>query len=142
MRKHVWLVLAAGLLIGADDTKKDIERLEGTWKFISVEANGMKLPQDQFKDSFLVIKGNDFTATMAGNTSKGTYKIDASKKPKTLDIAFTEGAEKGTSMQGIYEIEGDVYKVCFNLSGKGRPKEFSSKPDNGNVLEILHREKK
>jgi uncharacterized protein (TIGR03067 family) len=142
MTKHVWIVVAAVLVIGADDTKKDIERLEGTWKFISVEASGMKLPEDQFKDSRLVLKGNHFTATMAGNTSKGTYQVDATKKPKTLDITFTEGAEKGTSMQGIYEVEGDVYKVCFNLSGKGRPTEFSSKLDSGNVLEILRREKK
>src|SRR5205814_9222166 len=106
MKEHVWLILAAGLLMGADDTKKDIDRLDGTWKFISVEASGMKLPEDQFKNSRLVMKGNQFTVTMGGNTSKGTYQVDATKKPKTLDVTFTEGNEKGFAMQGIYELEG------------------------------------
>src|SRR5262249_45404196 len=122
--------------------KRDIDRFEGTWKFVSVEASGMKLPLDQFKGSRLTLKGNHFTYTESGNTSKGTYTIDTSRKPKTIDVACTEGPEKGTTMQGIYELEGDIYKACFNLSGKGRPTEFSSKAGSGNVLEILQREKK
>ena len=41
MRKRIWLFLAAGLFIGADDVKKELDRFEGDWKLVSVEVNGM-----------------------------------------------------------------------------------------------------
>jgi hypothetical protein len=68
MRMHALMILAVGLLIAADDTKKDAlkkeyAKFEGTWKFVSVEAEGMKLPEKQFKNTKLVLKGDKFTMT-------------------------------------------------------------------------------
>jgi uncharacterized protein (TIGR03067 family) len=74
-------------------------------------------------------------------TYRGTFKLDLSKKPKEIDVVFTEGPEKGKTSLGIYELEGDVYKVCIGLTGKKRPTEFISKPGSGHVLEVLKRQK-
>jgi uncharacterized protein (TIGR03067 family) len=67
--------------------------------------------------------------------------VDVAKKPKTIDITFTEGPEKGKTIVGIYELEGDTYKVCINVNGKERPKEFAAKAGSGHGLEVLKREK-
>jgi uncharacterized protein (TIGR03067 family) len=142
MNKRLFSIVAAGLMLAADDTKKEYDRFEGTWKFISVEQDGMKLPVQAIEGSRLICKGDIFTVTDPALTYKGTFKLDATKKPKTIDATFTEGPEKGTTMLGIYELEGDVYKVCFNVTGKDRPTEFAGKKGSGHVFQILRRDKK
>jgi uncharacterized protein (TIGR03067 family) len=142
MRKYIWLAMTAACLIGADDAAKEYERFEGTWKFASLEMNGMKLPLDALKKASLTLKGDQFTYDEGSGVSKGTFKIDPGKNPKTIDITFTEGPSKGDALLGIYELEGDVYKVCLGMKGAKRPTEFSATKDSQQVLEILHREKK
>jgi uncharacterized protein (TIGR03067 family) len=67
--------------------------------------------------------------------------VHPSAHPKTIDVTFTEGPEKGKSSYGIYELEGDTYRVCIGLTGKPRPTDFASTPGSGHVLEVLKREK-
>jgi uncharacterized protein (TIGR03067 family) len=141
-----------GLLVGvagafaadADDdaAKKEFARFEGTWKFASIEVDGMKVPEKAFVDSRLILKGSNFTVKEAGGTFKGTYKVDVTKTPKQIDVTFTDGEEKGKTMLGIYELDGDTYKACMAAPGKGkRPTAFESKPESGHILEILKRVK-
>jgi uncharacterized protein (TIGR03067 family) len=147
MRKHALLVLAVGLLIAADNSKEDgkmkeeVEKLQGTWNFTSLEVQGMKFPEKAFAGSQIVIKGNSFTTLSGEATYKGTFKVDITKQPKTLDLNFTEGPEKGNTSLAIYELEGDNWKICLTVTGKDRPKEFASKPGSGHALETLKREK-
>ena len=42
-------------------------------------------------------------------------------------------------MLGIYELDGDHYKVCFAPTGKPRPSEFASRPGSGNFLQVWKR---
>jgi uncharacterized protein (TIGR03067 family) len=58
----------------------------------------------------------------------GTQKIDPSKSPKTIDVTMTEGLNKRAVMLGIYEIDGDTLKACFDPQGKQRPTKFKSAP--------------
>jgi uncharacterized protein (TIGR03067 family) len=125
-----------------EDVKKELEKLRGTWKWVFMEQEGTKLPEATFKDSRLIIDGDKFLARDPQQTLKGTFTVSVSQKPKTIDVTFTEGPEKGKSFKGIYELEGDTYKVCLALPGKERPTEFVSKPESGYVLEILRREKR
>jgi uncharacterized protein (TIGR03067 family) len=125
-----------------DETKKEIERFQGTWKFESIEIGGAKMDVKLFKDSRLTIKGDKFSQAEGKQTTHGTFKVDVTKKPKTLDVTFTDGPEKGKTMQGIYELDGDTYKACFDLAGKERPTKFESKKGTMVVVEVLKREKK
>jgi uncharacterized protein (TIGR03067 family) len=146
MRRSLYLLGAVALLLVAaedkDDVKKEIARFEGTWRFESLEVEEAKVPKESFKDSKLVIKGDKFTYKEGEGVYGGTFKVDVSKKPKTIDITFTEGPEKGKTFKGIYELEGDTYKVCLDPKGKDRPTKFETKKGTGVVLEVLKREKK
>jgi uncharacterized protein (TIGR03067 family) len=124
-----------------DAARKEYARFEGTWKFVSIEIEGKNMPEKFFKGSRLILKGPQFTYQEGGTTYKGTYKVEVSKKPKQIDMTFTEGPEKDKTMVGIYELDGDTCRVCVNPTGKGRPTEFASKPGSGHVLEVLKREK-
>jgi uncharacterized protein (TIGR03067 family) len=135
------LLLAAG---DADDAvKKELARFEGTWKFVSIESEKEKISEEALKHPRLKIMGDKFNVTEDENNSYGgTFKVDPTKKPKTIDVTFTTGPEKGKTSLGIYELEGDNYKVCIDPEGKSRPAEFAVKPGSGFYLEVLKREEK
>ena len=72
----------------------------------------------------------------------GTQKLDPSKSPKTIDVTVTEGLNKGAVMLGIYEINGDTLKVCFDPEGKKRPTEFKSASGSADFVNVHKRVKK
>jgi uncharacterized protein (TIGR03067 family) len=146
MKARGLLLVAVGLLLAADDAKdevkKELARFEGTWKWVVLEAEKTKLSEEELKHPRLKIMGDKFTVTEESGTFSGTFKVDPSKKPKTIDVTVTDGQDKGKTYLGIYELEGDTYKVCVDPEGKNRPTEFAIKPGSGHVLEVLKREKK
>jgi uncharacterized protein (TIGR03067 family) len=140
-----WFVLAVAVLVrGGDtseDTKKELEKFRGTWKYVSMEADGMKVALEPLTGIKLVLDGDKFTQTDPQATYRGTFSVSVKTRPKTIDVIFTEGPEKGKIFKGIYELEGETYKACLAVPGRERPKEFASKPGSGHVLSVLKREK-
>jgi uncharacterized protein (TIGR03067 family) len=130
-------------IAGGDAKLIDAEyaKLEGTWRFLSLEVDGMKLPEAAIKDARLIIKGKEFTMKDPVATYRGTFRIDPAKKPKTIDIKFTEGPEKGNTSLGIYELNGDELKMCLTITAKDRPTAFEAKAKSGHGFEVLRREK-
>lgn len=126
-----------------DDTpdKKDMERFQGTWAYESMVVDGQELPADNAKDIRLIIDGNRFSLKTPEGTMVGTFQIDATSKPKTIDTTFTDGPRKGMTSPGIYELDETTYKVCVPLSGTTRPTEFASSKGSGLVLQVLKKVK-
>jgi uncharacterized protein (TIGR03067 family) len=118
--------------------KAEYKRFEGTWRYASIEMEGSAAPEDSLKDMRMTLKGDQFLAGENGSV-KGTYAIDPTLKPKTIDVIFTLPEGKKRTLLGIYELEGDTYKVSLGTPGKPRPTEFASKPGSGNAVEILKR---
>jgi uncharacterized protein (TIGR03067 family) len=145
MLRHLLVVLLPFLAIVADaapDTvKKELEKFRGSWRYGSMEMEGTAMPQESLKDAKLVCDGDHFTFSEPGMTHRGTFRIDPTKAPKTIDVVFTEGPNKGETLLGIYELEGDTYRVCLATPGKERPKALVSKANSGTVLEVLKRDK-
>jgi uncharacterized protein (TIGR03067 family) len=140
MRRTLFLIVAAGLLVAADDPKKEdapkkedlikkeLAKFQGTWIVVSVEDKDGKRTAEDLGVIKLTIKDNKFTLTVDGKVeAAGTFKIDPTKKPKTVDTTHTEGVLKGETTLGIYELNGDTRKGCHNLPRKDRPKEFTVK---------------
>jgi uncharacterized protein (TIGR03067 family) len=151
MRGFGVVVVALGVIVGAEcqgaspaedpTAEADYKKFEGTWTFESVEVEGKAIPIAAFKDSKLILKGKDFTAIDTAGTLHGTYKLDASKSPRSIDVTFTDGPDAGKTMLGIYELKDDTYKVCIGMAEKPRPSGFVSRPSSGHVLETLKRQK-
>lgn len=151
MTPRVLLLFTLGLLLAADEpkdeaSKKDLQQLQGTWLLVSAERDGKKVSEDDVKNVTLVVSGNKFKflkGAEVGTASEGTFKVDATKKPKTTESTADAGPDKGKKFLGIYEIESaDLHKVCFAPPGKDRPTEFASKAGSGNILQVWKREKK
>ncbi len=127
-----------------DAVKKDLAKLQGTWRVVEVEENGEKVPADKLRETkvTVVVKGDKHTLKY-GDRVEGpvTVTIDPTKKPGHYDMTITEGPKKGQVLQGIYQLDGDTWRYCQDKSGKGRPTEFSGKAGSGWVLVIMKKEK-
>lgn len=136
----VALVLAGAATAqdGADDQKK----LAGTWVLASGENDGKAVSAEALKTSRLVFDGDKHVVTVGGTVYKGTQKLDPAAKPKAIDITDTEGPFKGKTILGIYDVSGDTFKICYDPSGKARPKEFTGKAGSGFINHVWKRETK
>jgi uncharacterized protein (TIGR03067 family) len=142
------LFLAVGFLLAADQpksdaNKKDLDRLQGDWAAVAMVHDGQKLPDDDAQSLFRTIKGDQYTVFLFKKAlSKGTFKLDATVKPKTIDFLPAGTAAKPQPILGIYEFDGDTWKVCYAFPDKERPKEFTAKEGSGHTLAVWVREKK
>src|SRR5262249_36884501 len=64
---------------------------------------------------------------------------DESRTPKTFDLIFTAGPEKGNRSLGIYELAKGGWKICLTTTASTRPKIFATKRGSGLALETLKR---
>ena len=148
----VTLLCAVGLVVsggastlagGKADVETEVKKFQGVWTVESLESGGKKVPTDLFKDMTLTYEGDKYTVKNGKDVIQvGTQKLDPSKSPKTLDGKITEGFGKGSVMPGIYEIDGDTLKVCFDEEGKKRPTEFKNAPGSETFVNVHKRAKK
>jgi uncharacterized protein (TIGR03067 family) len=138
------LVAVVGLTAagGGQDAKKEQEKLAGKWTFASREEGGKETPAEQLKTMILTLDGDKFTVKDGDKVVQaGTYTVDPGQTPKTVNATVTEGDGKGTTMLGIYELDGDTMKCCFDPEGKKRPTEFKSTEEAKTILMVHKREK-
>ena len=136
----VALVLSPSLAaLGADTTG---DKLDGVWLPSSAELGGEKFPDAVRKTIKLVIKKGHYTVTVGNAVDKGTVKVNRTAKPKKLDIIGTEGPNKGKTILAIYERKGDTLRVCYDLTGKSRPKKFKTREGTQLFLVTYKRQKR
>jgi uncharacterized protein (TIGR03067 family) len=134
------LVLALSLAVRSGDPK-DGDTLEGVWLPSTAELGGKLFPDEVRKTIKLMIKDDRYTVTVGKQVDQGSVKLNPAAKPKELDITGTNGPNKGKTILAIYERDGDVLRVCYDLSGKGRPTEFKTKEGTQLFLVTYKREK-
>jgi uncharacterized protein (TIGR03067 family) len=123
-----------------DPTKKDLEKIQGTWKVESLQAPDGSSPPDAaslrvtFDGDKLIVKHGD------NDEKKGTFKLDASPKLHTIDLTPDNKNEQPTL--GIYELDGDTLKVAMGKPGGARPTEFAPNKDAGVGVVVFKRDKK
>ncbi len=151
----------------AAEEEKDIKDLQGTWKLRAVEVNGRredpKHLQTQMRVEGLMLtldtpEGHKQQAMSASwKYPFASYRIDASRRPKTIDIVgngepFSSGKPSYISVKAIYMLEGDRLTICrgrgrtlpegfvgSTIESEPRPAEFKTQPDDGLTLEIYER---
>jgi uncharacterized protein (TIGR03067 family) len=115
--------------------------LEGTWHVVALEVDGQKMPGGMLATARIVVKGDRFESLGMGAVYEGDMKLDASVNPKAFDLTFTAGPETGNTALGIYELDGDDWKLCLTTRGGPRPKRFATEPGTGHAFETLKRGK-
>jgi uncharacterized protein (TIGR03067 family) len=140
MNGRVYAIAGAGMLtllaaVVAEAGNADTQMLQGKWVVTSFEYNGA--PVDRLKSAIREFKDGKYSLTpKSGDVIEGSVSLDESKTPKTIDLDVN-----GRILKGIYLLDGDILKLCYNLSSEERPTEFVSKPDTGLIVVVHSREK-
>src|SRR5207302_1805644 len=112
----------------------ELKQLQGTWNVVTLEIEGRPMPS---VGAQIVVKGERFKSLGMGDIYEGKLVVDG----KTLDMKFTAGPEKGNTNHGIFEMTDDGWRLCLQMAGKDRPKQFATKPGTGLALETFERAK-
>jgi uncharacterized protein (TIGR03067 family) len=142
MKKIFAILFTACVLVAADTAKVD-EKLNGSYVGGGGETNGKPFTKADLKDFKLVIKGSQYTLNAGtGESVQGIQTVDITKSPKNIDATDGSGPNKGKTILGIYEINGDEFKVSFSMPGKPRPTKFTTEKDeSGQWVHIWKRVK-
>jgi uncharacterized protein (TIGR03067 family) len=134
------LVFAASQIALGDDAKD----LQGTWRIVSLEANGENKPPDEFKGWRFVFEGDQGWLVKPEETGQRfKFKLDAAKAPKTIDLIVQEGNDNGKIAPGIYGFSGSQLRLCINIFGDRsyRPMEFKTQDKDGAGFAVLEWDK-
>lgn len=140
MPKLIGVLLLAIAVSPEEAIRREREKFEGNWKVASIEVDGVQLPAEQVREFTLTFKGGKFISRMGDKMQNGTYTIDPTKTPKTMDITNSDGPDKGKLRPVIYTLEDNTLRICGSEVGKDRPTEFKTKDHKGIMLMILRRE--
>jgi uncharacterized protein (TIGR03067 family) len=118
---------------------EELRALEGTWEFVDLEVDGSRMPVAAFGNSRMLIDGDRFRMESPDANYEGIFTINIEETPHLIDIEFVEGPEAGNWSYGIFEVNGDHFKICLGLTGRHRPSDFKTSPGSGHALENLRR---
>jgi uncharacterized protein (TIGR03067 family) len=137
---HTLAALAVGLLMargglpaaedaGEEAVKKELRKLEGGWKPISLVIDGKPQKLESTDARPMVIKDN--TLALANGEQSARLALDPSKKPSTIEIVFTSGPARGTVLKGTYKFNGDLLVLATHMHPLNEEERFRSYDANG-----------
>ena len=116
------------------------DAFQGVWQLSGGEVDGKALSEMQISGGKLEINGTGYTFTLAPvGTIVGTQKLGAMRQVNTIDITDETGPHKGQTCLGIYELDGNEFRVVFAPPGGQRPVKFATVPESGQWLHVWKR---
>ena len=101
---------------------KVLAMLQGTW--IMTSSNG----QDMTGGPEVAITITDTKYVQVSNGSiveRGSFTIDETKKPMTMDLSIVEGDDAGKKQLGVFEVTATTMRGKLNNPGESvRPTDF------------------
>ena len=130
----------------ADDAKSpkdgqdDLKLLQGGWKVVVMEDDGMRASSNVLKGMGWVFKGLKVQCTDPSGDAKLSVILDSSKTPKHINLVSGEGPMKGKPCLGIFKVEKDRLVICSGESADDeRPTDFSTRPDSHRCMITFER---
>lgn len=110
----------------------DLQRMEGSWTVKYAEKGNKPVPTEEANAMKLRITGPVFSIIVDGKVvNTATLSIDSTKEPKQFKMDSPDGKQ---SVLGIYKIEPEEIRLCWdNRSGK-RPTAFSGINESGSLV--------
>jgi uncharacterized protein (TIGR03067 family) len=127
VRRRAGLVIQA---IAGQITKRELEKLQGTWSLVSYETDGQQIKGED-RGHLFTFKGDRWSLQVGGQVFQaGTVqRVEGKVKPQGIDLLITEGSNIGGTAFSIFAVEGDSLK--YLNCGAPRATEFATKPGDG-----------
>lgn len=111
------------------------ERLQGEWSAVSLENDGMIVPDSMLASAKRTSQGTETKAILNGQTIiHALTRIDPTHDPIWIDYLSLRKSDKDQIRYGIMKWEGDQVTFCFAKPGKPRPEVFAAPAGSGFTL--------
>jgi RNA polymerase sigma factor (sigma-70 family) len=111
----------------------DQRRFQGTWSAVSGKEQAKDVPEDALKDFKITFSGDKVTIHRPAGERNGTFKLDPSRKPSGIDMAF-EVMGQTVTVLGVYAFDGENLRICFSEPDDERPADLDGKVGSLRVL--------
>jgi uncharacterized protein (TIGR03067 family) len=137
-----FLAFLAGADNPADANKQDRAAMQGDWALATMISDGQVIPDDDCQGLFRTMKDDHYSVFRYDKViGKGTFFVDATQRPRSIDFRPASASAGGKPILGIYKIEDGKLKICYARPGLDRPKDFSSTEGSKLTLSVWQREK-
>ena len=111
-----------------DVTFSDLQKLQGSWRQVRFEENGIVDPPDTHSapDAILTIDGHRFHVGVPGQETilEGNFAMDAQSFPKAITWIDAIGEDAGKPLPAIYELSETCFTFIAADEGMPRPTDF------------------
>lgn len=101
----------------------DLAALQGIWKQVAVEVDGIANPPEEFSapGTLTTISGTHFAVHAPDGTLllEGDFTLDQTADPMRVNWVDTMGPDAGKLLPAIYRLDGDDF--VFNAADDGAP---------------------
>jgi uncharacterized protein (TIGR03067 family) len=112
-------------LLSFETYRAEVGRLQGKWAVLQHEDSGEKVPVGTV--SAIEFAGAKLILTRADQAQLVmAFSLNPLTNPKSLEIVTEPGDGRRFFMTGIYAMEGDLLRLCWNDSGHGPPAGFAT----------------
>jgi uncharacterized protein (TIGR03067 family) len=129
MRLMLAAVLLSATVATADDKNDDRKAFQGMWTIVDRKKGGDK-DKEPVTAPTVVFEGDKYKIKAGDKViEEGTFTVDGSKSPKHIEVAVTEGMDKGKKWHGVYELKDDTMRAVVGPTNKDRPTKFDNPPE-------------
>jgi uncharacterized protein (TIGR03067 family) len=123
---------------------RELSKLQGTWRLVDTEYDGQRITEEAKRRNLAwVFDDEQYTIMADGKLDEvWTVKLNASRKPKTIDGTIQRtwiGPIAHKKLMGIYEVTDDTLRICYDLTGNGRPDNFKAPKGSRRACYIFER---
>jgi uncharacterized protein (TIGR03067 family) len=112
----------------------DRSAIRGKWQVTNAVDSGRVIPKEQLSKIQFVFTDKTLSTEINGRKSESTWTLRPARNPKEMELT-----ENGVVTHGIYDLKGDVLRLCLRQGGGQRPASFDSRPDSQDIAFVLKR---
>ena len=146
MKRSMACLLVAGffttVLPSQADTPSDAQKIQGLWKATAAETEGKLIDKDLVNDMHIAFAGNRMIPFGEEDVTDAVYvfQLNPKGKPKQIDLKRKVNGKIVTG-EGIYSLDGDTLRLCWDTDGGKRPVSFKT-PRKGRVFSVVLKRQK
>jgi uncharacterized protein (TIGR03067 family) len=124
------------------DPVADAQTLQGAWRLTGATYEGRPI----HNDVRWVVDGDHYTVHLGQAEETWQFKLDSGTGHNQIlakhgDNPLASQGYTGGALTGIYELSGEKFRVCFDMTGRQYPTSFAAPKGSRQIIYEFAREK-